>query len=84
MDEQCSIVTSATSKGKEIMTESETISLAIIKPSDIGKVLRVKAYRKWTAQTSMESQHFSVACSLTSRCNALFYKNELRAYSLKT
>ena len=48
MDEQCSIVTSATSKGKEIMTESETISLAIIKPSDIGKVLRVKAYRKWT------------------------------------
>ena len=48
MDEQSSIVTSAMSTGKEIMTGSETINLAIIKPSDIGKVLRVKAYRKWT------------------------------------
>ncbi|PWA63447.1 hypothetical protein CTI12_AA352830 [Artemisia annua] len=51
MDEASSIVTSAKSTGKEIITEPESINLAMIKPSDIGKVLYVKAYRKWTVTT---------------------------------
>ncbi|PWA42012.1 hypothetical protein CTI12_AA548580 [Artemisia annua] len=48
MAEASSIVASPKTTDKEIMTEPEDVSLASLTPSDIGKTIYVKAYRKWT------------------------------------
>ncbi|PWA87802.1 hypothetical protein CTI12_AA126660 [Artemisia annua] len=42
-----SIVPSSSSKGKEIVAQSEEASLAALKETDHGKVIHVKVYRKW-------------------------------------
>ena len=48
MDEASSIVASAEPKGKEIVVDSEDVSLATLTVSDTDKSIYVKAYRKWT------------------------------------
>ncbi|PWA75064.1 hypothetical protein CTI12_AA244130 [Artemisia annua] len=48
MEETSSIVASAESKGKEIVTQLEEVTLANINETDIGKAICVKVYRKWT------------------------------------
>ena len=48
MAEGSSNVTSAESTGKEVTTKMENVSVADLTPSDIGKTIYVKAYRKWT------------------------------------
>ncbi|PWA72374.1 hypothetical protein CTI12_AA271070 [Artemisia annua] len=47
MEETSSIVPSSSSKGKEIVTSSEEVSLADLKESDIGKAIYSRVYRKW-------------------------------------
>ncbi|PWA98868.1 helitron helicase-like domain-containing protein [Artemisia annua] len=48
MDEGSSIVVSAEPKGKEVVADSQDISLATLTVSDTDKSIYVKAYRKWT------------------------------------
>ena len=48
MEENSSIVPLPKSAGKELMTQSEDVSLSMLKASDIDKAINVKAYRKWT------------------------------------
>ncbi|PWA83855.1 hypothetical protein CTI12_AA163510 [Artemisia annua] len=48
MEKESSIVSLPRSTGKEIMSEAESVSLSMLKPSDVDKTLKVKAYRKWT------------------------------------
>ena len=48
IEQTSSIVLSSDSKGKEIVTYSEEISLVDLKESDIGKAIYAKVYRKWT------------------------------------
>ena len=47
MEQTSSIVPSSSSKGKEIVAQSEEASLAALKETDLGKVIHVKVYRKW-------------------------------------
>ena len=48
MEHSSSIVPLAGSKGKEIVTQQENISLASLKATDTDKAICVKAYQKWT------------------------------------
>ena len=48
MDEVSSIVVSAEPTTKEIVADSEDISVASLTTSDTNKTIYVKAYRKWT------------------------------------
>lgn len=40
-------VSPQTEKGKDIVVESDVISLADIKPTTLNKAIEVKVYRKW-------------------------------------
>ncbi|PWA87019.1 hypothetical protein CTI12_AA136210 [Artemisia annua] len=48
MEGSSSIVPIAESKGKEIITQQQSIGLADLKTTDTDKTIYVRAYRKWT------------------------------------
>lgn len=66
MEQTSSIVPSSDSKGKEIVAQSEEVSLANIKQSDTGKVVHVRVYRKWTP-TNRQARPVVFCCMLIDR-----------------
>lgn len=61
MEQESSIVPS--DKGKQIVTEPEEVNLGSLKESDIGKILHVKVYRKWTP-TNQQGKPVVFCCML--------------------
>ena len=79
MEQTSSIVASAESKGKEIVAESEEVSLHDIKETDTGKAIYVKVYRKWTP-TNRQAKPVIFCCMLIDR---EVQHTRLSSYSLK-
>ena len=63
MEQTSSIVPSSHSTGKEIVTQTETITLDNLKESDTGKAICVKVYRKWTP-TNKQARPVLFCCML--------------------
>ena len=66
MEPSSSIVASAQSTGKAIVTHSEDISLNDLKETDTGKAIYVKVYRKWTP-TNKQGRPVLFCCMLIDR-----------------
>ena len=66
MEPSSSIVPSAQSTEKAIVTHSDDISLNDLKETDVGKAIYVKVYRKWTP-TNKQGRPVLFCCMLIDR-----------------
>ena len=66
MDQSSSTVPLTESKGKELVTQTDDISLASLKATDTDKAIYVKVYRKWTV-TNKNARPVIFCCMLIDR-----------------